>query len=86
MKEQEHHEAGIPNTLEGCTLGMRNWIRGQSHIDDKGQLATSNSNITRVTKNAKDLMTKEQTDEFKLQRQKDQLSIALETEEYRCCT
>jgi hypothetical protein len=38
------------------------------HIDDNGQLVTSNSDITRVTENAKDLITKEKTDEFKPQR------------------
>jgi hypothetical protein len=36
-----------------------------------------------VIENAKDLITKEKTDEFKLQRQKDQLSAALETKEHR---
>jgi hypothetical protein len=35
-----------------------------------------------VIENAKDLITKEKTDEFKLQCQKDQLSAALETEEH----
>jgi hypothetical protein len=77
------HEAGIPNPLEGCMLRMRNWIRGWSHIDDKGQLVTSNSDITRVIENAKDVITKEKTDKFKPQRQKDQLNAALETEEHQ---
>jgi hypothetical protein len=45
-------------------------------------LATSNSDITKVIENTKDLITKEKTDEFKPQRQKDQLSAALETEEH----
>jgi hypothetical protein len=36
-----------------------------------------------VIENAKDLVTKEKTSEFKPQRQKDQLSAALETEEHR---
>jgi hypothetical protein len=36
-----------------------------------------------VIENAKDLVTKEKTDGFKLQRQKDQLSVALETEEHQ---
>jgi hypothetical protein len=45
-KEQELRKAGIPDPLEGCTLHTRNWIRGQSRIDDKGQLVTSNSDIT----------------------------------------
>jgi hypothetical protein len=82
-KEQELSEAGIPDTLEPCTLRTRNWIRGWSRIDDNGQLITSNSNITRVIKNAKDLITKEKIGEFKPQHQKDQLSAALETEEHR---
>jgi hypothetical protein len=47
-KEQELREARIPDPLEGCTLCMRNWIRGRSCIDDKGQLVTSNYDITRV--------------------------------------
>jgi hypothetical protein len=46
-------------------------------------LVTSNSDLTRVIENAKVLVTKEKTDKFKPQRQKDQLSIALETEEHR---
>jgi hypothetical protein len=82
-KEQELHEAGIPDPLEGCTSCMRNWIRGRSRIDDSGQLITSNSDITQVIENAKDLVTKEQIGEFKLWHQKDQLSAALETEEHR---
>jgi hypothetical protein len=52
-------------------------------MDDNEQLVTSNSDITRVIENAKDLVTKEKIGEFKPQRQKDQLSIALETEELR---
>jgi hypothetical protein len=35
-KEQELHEAGIPDPPEGSTLHMRNWIWGWSRIDDKG--------------------------------------------------
>jgi hypothetical protein len=46
-------------------------------------LVTSNSDIIRVIENVKDLVTKEKTGKFKPQRQKDQLSAALETEEYR---
>jgi hypothetical protein len=34
-KEQELHEAGIPDPLEDCMLRTRNWIRGRSRIDDK---------------------------------------------------
>jgi hypothetical protein len=36
-----------------------------------------------VIENAKDLITKEKIGKFKSQRQKDQLSAALETEEHR---
>jgi hypothetical protein len=61
---------------------MRNWIRGRSRIDDNRQLVTSNSDITRVIENDKDLITKEKTDEFKPQHQKDQLSATLETEHH----
>jgi hypothetical protein len=82
-KEQELREPGILDPLEGCMLRIRNWIQGWSRIDEKGQLVTSNFDITRVIENAKYLVTKEKTDEFKLQRQKDQLSAALETEEHR---
>jgi hypothetical protein len=70
-KELELHVPGIPDLLEGCTLRTRNWIQGRSHIDDKGQLVTSNFDITRVIENTKDLITKEKTGEFKPQRQKD---------------
>jgi hypothetical protein len=62
---------------------MRNWIWGRSCIDDNRQLITSNYDITRVIENAKDLVTKEKIGEFKPWRQKDQLSIALETEEHQ---
>jgi hypothetical protein len=82
-KEQEFREAEIPNPLEGCTLRTRNWIQGRSHIDDNRQLVTSTSDITRVIENAKDHITKEKVGKFKQQRQKDQLSVALETEEHR---
>jgi hypothetical protein len=81
-KEQELREAGILDPLEGCMLRMRNWIRGWSRIDDKGQLVTSNSDITRVIENAKDHVSKEKTSKFKLQCQKDQLSAALNSEEH----
>jgi hypothetical protein len=46
-------------------------------------LVTSNSDITKVIENAKDLATKKKISEFKPQGQKDQLSAALETEEHR---
>jgi hypothetical protein len=82
-KEQELHEAGIPDLLEGCTLCMRIWIRGWSRIGDKAQLVTSNFDITRVNENTKDLIIKEKTGKFESQRQKDQLSAALETEEHQ---
>jgi hypothetical protein len=39
-----------------------------------------------VIENAKDLITKEKIGEFKSQRQKDQLSAALETKEHQSCT
>jgi hypothetical protein len=52
-------------------------------MDDNRQLITSNSDITRVIENVKDLVTKEKIGEFKPQRQKDQLSATLETEEHR---
>jgi hypothetical protein len=46
-------------------------------------LVTSNSDITRVIENAKDLLSKEKTGKFMPRRQKDQLSTALNTEEHR---
>jgi hypothetical protein len=81
-KKQEIREAGVPDPLEGCTLCTRNWIWGRSRIDDNRQLVTSNSNISRVIENAKDLVAKEKIDKFKPRRQKDQLSAALTTEEH----
>jgi hypothetical protein len=42
-KEQELREAGIPDSLEGCMVCTRNWIRGRSHTDDSGRLITSSS-------------------------------------------
>jgi hypothetical protein len=62
---------------------MRNYIRGWSCIDDKGQLVTSNSDIIGVIENAKELVTKEKTSKFKPLRQKDQLRASLKTEEHR---
>jgi hypothetical protein len=82
-KEHELHEARIPDPLEGCTLRTRKLIRGRSRIDGNRQLVTSNSDITRVIENANDLITKEKASKFKPQCQKDQLSSALKTEEYR---
>jgi hypothetical protein len=58
-------------------------MQGQSRIDDNEQLVTSNSNITRMIENAKDLITKEKVGKFKPKRQKGQLNIALEIEEHR---
>jgi hypothetical protein len=52
-------------------------------MDDNKQLLTSNSDTTRVIENGKDLVTKEKIGEFKPQRQKDQLSATLKTEEHR---
>jgi hypothetical protein len=40
-------------------------MQGQSRIDDNEQLVTSNSNITRMIENAKDLITKEKVGKFK---------------------
>jgi hypothetical protein len=66
-KEKELRGSGLSNPLEGCMLRTRNWIQGQSRIEDNEQLVTSNSNITRVIKNAKDLITKEKVSKFKPQ-------------------
>jgi hypothetical protein len=52
-------------------------------MDDNGQFVTSNFDITRLIKNVKDLVTKENIGEFKPQHQKDQLSAALKTKEHR---
>jgi hypothetical protein len=84
--EQEIHEVGIPDPLEGCILRTKKWIRGWSRTNDNGQLITSNSDITRVIENDKDLITKEKADKFKPHHQKDQLSTTLETKEHRGCT
>jgi hypothetical protein len=64
--KQELRAAGISDPLEGCMLRRRKCIWDQSRIDDNRQLVTSNYNITRMIENAKDLVTKEKTDEFKL--------------------
>jgi hypothetical protein len=85
-KEQELHDARIPDPLEGCTVSTRNWIRGHSRTDVSGQLITSSSEITSVVGRAKTLTTKEKTGEFKSQRERDQLNVALENEEHRGCT
>jgi hypothetical protein len=33
-KEQELHETGIPDSLEGCMVHARNWIWGRSRTYD----------------------------------------------------
>jgi hypothetical protein len=71
----------IPLKVAHCAWEIG--FEGQSHIADKGHLVTSNSDITRVIENAKDLITKEKTSEFKLQCRKDHVSAALETEEHQ---
>jgi hypothetical protein len=35
-KDQELHDAGILEPLEGCTVSTRNWIRGHSCTNDSG--------------------------------------------------
>jgi hypothetical protein len=82
-KDQELHDAGIPDPLEGCTVRTRNWIRGRSHTDDSGWLIPSSSEVTSVIEKAKTLAAKEKTGEFKSQRERDQLSVALKNEEHR---
>jgi hypothetical protein len=62
---------------------MRNWIQGWSRIDGNEQLANSNSDITRVIENAKNLITKEKTCKLKPHHQKDQLSATLEIKEHQ---
>jgi hypothetical protein len=85
-KEQELREAGIPGPLEGCTMRTRNWIWGCSLIDDSRRLITSSSEVTNMVEKAKTLQAKEKTGEFKSQRERDQLSAALENEEHRGLT
>jgi hypothetical protein len=63
-----------------CT---RNGIRDHSHTDDSRRLIPSSSEVTSVIEKAKTLAAKEKTVEFKSQRERDQLRIALENEEHR---
>jgi hypothetical protein len=81
-KEQDLREVGIPDPLEGCTVRTRNWIQGRSRTDDNGWLITSTSEVTSVVEKAKTLVSKEKTDEFKSQQERDQLSAALENVKY----
>jgi hypothetical protein len=41
-------KVAILDPLEGCMVRTRNWIRSHSRIDNKGQLVTSNSEVTNV--------------------------------------
>jgi hypothetical protein len=82
-KEQELHDAGILDPLEGCTVRTRNWIQGRSRTDDSRRLIASSTEVISVVEKAKTLATKEKTDKFKSQRERDQLNAALENEEYR---
>jgi hypothetical protein len=82
-KEQELHEVGIPDPLEGCTLHTNNWIWCRSHTYGSEELVTSSSEVTSVIEKAKTLTAKEKTDEFKLQQESGQLSSALKNEEHR---
>ncbi len=81
-KEQELHEAGIPDPLEGCTVRTRNWIWGRSRTDDNERLIASSSEVASVVEKAKTLAAKEKTGEFKSQWERDQLSAALKNEEH----
>jgi hypothetical protein len=58
-------------------------IATKGHNSDLPISFTSNSDITTMIKNAKDLVTKEKTGKFKPRRQNDQLSVALETKEHQ---
>jgi hypothetical protein len=64
-KEQELHDAGIPDPLEGCTVRTRNWIWGRSRTDDSGRLIVSSSEVTSVVEKGNTLAAKEKTGEFK---------------------
>jgi hypothetical protein len=64
-KEQELHEVGIPDPLEGWMVRIINRIWGRSHIDDNERLITSSSEVTSVVEKAKTLTTKENIGEFK---------------------
>jgi hypothetical protein len=64
-KEQELHDAGIPDPLEGCTVRTRNWIWGRSRTDDSGRLIASSSEVTSVVEKGNTLAAKEKTGEFK---------------------
>jgi hypothetical protein len=81
-KEQELHETGIPDSLEGCMVRTRNWIWGRSRTYDSRWLITSSSEVTSVVEKAKTLTTKEKTGDFKSQWERDQLSAALKNEEH----
>jgi hypothetical protein len=52
-------------------------------MDDSRQLITSSSEVTEVIKKAKSLIDKEKIGEFTPQREKDQLSASLESEEHQ---
>jgi hypothetical protein len=81
-KEQELHDDGILDPLEGCTMRTRNWIWDRSHIDDSERLITSSSEVTSMPEKAKTLAAKENTGEFKSQWERDQLSAALKNEKH----
>jgi hypothetical protein len=66
-KEQELHDAGKPDALEGCTVRTRNWIWGRSRTDYSVRFIASSSEVTSVVEKAKTLTTKEKTGEFKSQ-------------------
>jgi hypothetical protein len=82
-KEQELHDAVIPDPLEDCTIRTRNLIRGRSRTDDRRQWITSSSEVTSVVQKSKTLIAKEKIGEFKSQRERDQLSATLENEEHQ---
>jgi hypothetical protein len=82
-KEQELRDTGILDPLEGCIVCTRNWIWGHSPTDNSEWLITSSFELTNVVEKAKTLAAKEKTSEFKSQRERDQLSAALENEEHR---
>jgi hypothetical protein len=81
-KEQELHEVGIPDPLQGCTVRTRNRVRVvliQMTVDDWSLQALKLSMWLKKPR----LAAKERTGEFKSQQERDQLSAALENEEHR---
>ncbi|RLN38856.1 transposon protein, putative, CACTA, En/Spm sub-class [Panicum miliaceum] len=81
--EERLRLARIPNPLEGCSEQTKSWLLGRSKSTDDGQLIPKSSGVEEVLQKAKELAKKEEEGTFIPIGNKDQLTLALGTDEHR---